>query len=234
MNIQEMNEKLLEAQTAWYEQVAIPYCQKHNPENFSAPFCCGIAKYDDTKPTVMIVGQEARISKSTKKSLGEMQAWGINYQLEQFAHGTNSSPFWRLLKKFDECNIVWNNLDKIHRYKENGNCGTLILDDESILSSPFVYENERKSLLLHEVNMIKPNIILFITGPNYHASMATALGIEDKKAFKRTKPTKKSHIHLIDIPDLNPPALWTYHPAYLNRIDKLDSIKNDIEKLIKL
>ncbi len=237
MDVAKTNEKLLKVQAAWYQALAEDWCSQNPDQTYSAPFCCGISfsMSDPTKKTIMIIGQEARNWHTFIENhpLKFMQDEGIRCFEEQFglrdgAYKINS-PFWRWFKRFQECNIVWNNLDKLHRYvqkddAEAGETRYLRLKDEMHLSQPFSLEGDApRSLLVREIDMIEPDIVLFVTGPSYFKSMALALGM-DASVLKMHKPTDENLVsnisELVNAISYKskkiPRVIWTYHPNHLN------------------
>ena len=129
-------------------------------------------------------------------------------------NGYDSHAFWNFIRAVYEkvkINVVWNELDKIH-YTCNDpdyKCVTLWEDDEEDLNKNLT---NKKSLLLNEIEIIQPDMIIFLTGPSYKASMDSALG----KGL--TKPKLKSPILNFNIVTENKakiPCIWTYHPNAL-------------------
>jgi uracil-DNA glycosylase len=100
-----------------------------------------------------------------------------------------------------------------------------------------------KSLLQREIELAKPDAVVFVVGPSYHVSLETAFDLENKKDYslKKYAPNVQNNIvsditKFVDIKnDGKPiPVFWTYHPAYMNRNKKLgfDNIVNQLIKLI--
>lgn len=207
--------------------------KKRIGQSLSCPFYMGVSKdYEinrQNKPRVMVIGQEARHYgswKTNRDDFGykaeESQQWAIEYLQCQLKMPTiensrfnicyNKSKFWNAFRALDRHGLAvcWSNVDKV--YYSMGNAtykGTLTYDAERILSEQ--YGADCKSLLQREIEIVAPDFILFVTGPTYYISMATAFGVSENELSK--KPTKSNPI--INISDdlrINIPTFWTYHP----------------------
>ncbi len=113
--------------------------------------------------------------------------------------------------------IVWNNIVKIGKYNDKG------------FPPDYIYEVEREhfSVIKEELEIIKPNIVLFFTGPNYDSVIHDNFGKLEKQALAPFSERQVSKIKL-DSVDF---AFRTYHPNYLwrNDIDSyFDRIINEI------
>lgn len=203
----------------------------------SCPFYMGVTEdyaLQTKSRRVMIVGQEARhygIWKDDKNRTGyvpiESQEWAIEYLLCQlnspkqnsrFNHSYNKSRFWQTFRTLykNDINVCWNNIDKVYYSKGNKDYkGTLTYDGEEYLSAP--YGTDNKSLLRREIEITKPDAILFVTGPTYYLSMATALGVSSEmlkgKLKKNNSIVDIKNDLCVEIPGVDIPVLWTYHPA---------------------
>ncbi len=68
---------------------------------------------------------------------------------------------------------------------------------------------------------VSPNAVIFVTGPYYHESMALAIGVEDDVLCDK-KPSKHHYCQdITNLLNLGIPTFWSYHPAYLQRINAL-------------
>lgn len=200
----------------------------NNPE-YSSMFRMGFP--DDfinrKKPLVMYVGQECLRCNEEKT-----QEWVRKYQTVQmkkecidgFCEKVNTSPFWNFYRKIADkgCNVLWNNLDKFHPRNSARVSGK---DAERINAR---YGEDDKSVFQREIELIKPDIVLLTIGPKwkYIQSFCSAFGISDLPMMKKFKPTKSLPVSditdILSIPDTK--VFWTYHPAYLNRINKYSDV----------
>lgn len=141
----------------------------------------------------------------------------------------DAHAFWNFIRSvYDSVNkrinVIWTELDKIHYkckdYKgEDVKCITLWEKDEERLNKTF--GNEQKTMLEYEIEILKPDLIVFLTGPSYAKSMKSALHNNDLK-----KP--KLDVVVQEFSVLNTICLWTYHPNYLNRANLWDRVVDSI------
>lgn len=191
--------------------------------SFSQPFFTGVN--DIKKPLIMIVGQETNgwgdISEfsidvgEAKWNINNSQERTIYYLKKNIELSVSTSTFWKFiieLKKEHRFSLCWNNLDKIHyiihnatKRKRDTNCIKLYSNDEKTLNNKI---GSNKTLMQQEIDIIKPDLIIFLTGPNYKDSMETALQI------KLAKIPDKNNEPIVAI-DKN--KIWTYHPSFLYR-----------------
>lgn len=221
-----INSQLLELQMEWLAACAADEMAKKYP--LSRPFSFAVTdQYLRSKKRIMIVGQEARDygSYDSDRPLPDIQKFNICYVNTQLyrpvsGYEFNKSPFWKLFRRLEEHGFepVWNNLDKFHRVID-ANTKPLTVEIEKEFSKPYGLDNT--SLLQREVEVAKPNIVAFVTGPNYHESMALALGVDDSK-LQECRPTiEHPSKDITSVMKLGVPTIWTYHPAYLQRIKSM-------------
>lgn len=202
-----------------------------NPE-YSAMFRMGFPDdfINSKKPLVMYVGQECRDCNSLKT-----QEWIRKFQtvqmkkehVEGFNEGVLASPFWNFYRRIADkgYNVLWNNLDKFHQIKERKQ---VLISEDNAEKISAQYGEDNKSVLQREIELIKPDIVLLTIGPKwkYIRSFCSAFGISDLPMMKKFKPTKSLPVSditdILSIPDTK--VFWTYHPAYLNRINKYSDV----------
>lgn len=130
----------------------------------------------------------------------------------------------------NDINVCWNNIDKVYYSRGNSDYkGTLTYEGEEYLSAPYGVREDKKSLLQREIEIAKPDALLFVTGPQYYISMAKAFNISPN--VLKGKLNKNSRI--VDIRSdlgIDIPAFWTYHPA--NRVC-INSAKEFLAKYLK-
>lgn len=226
-----INEQLLEMQKKWFEEFCNDELAKQH--NLSRPFCFSVTEqYLLSNNKAMLIGQEPL---DLKKYSGDWSIDGnhmfskeyaeiqLNYKNPNEDILYNNSPFWRFFRGIKDkgWEPIWNNVDKIHRY-ENDKTKSLTIDLERRFSSP--YGSDNKSLLKREIEVSKPNLVIFLTGPSYYKTMAWAMGIDCDELLK-FKPQKKNPCtDITHIVDIGIPVLWSYHPAYLSRIKAMDEV----------
>lgn len=129
-----------------------------------------------------------------------------------------SGQFWNgisrfitsIQKKFPDKKIrlVWNNIVKIGRQGDKG------------FPPNYIYEIEREKfhVIPSELEILKPNVVLFLTGPNYDRILKDNFGELEYEALPNYSQRQLSRVFLKDVPF----SFRTYHPNYLwrNQIDK--------------
>ncbi|MBK9732472.1 MAG: hypothetical protein IPO83_14550 [Chitinophagaceae bacterium] len=134
--------------------------------------------------------------------------------------GTNIYPgqYWNGFRKFRkmiledkpklQIGFLWNNIVKIGKLGSKG------------FPPDYIYEIERKhfSVVKEEIEITKPNVILFLTGPDYDEVIADNFG---HLTYKRISPFTVRQLSKLEMNDVQF-AFRTYHPNYLwrNNISK--------------
>lgn len=93
--------------------------------------------------------------------------------------------------------------------------------------------NSNKTIFQNEIDITEPNVIVFITGPHYHATMEKAMNLEKGCLKEVGLNTEKACVDITKITKLKTSTFWTYHPRYIsNKSNKLcrDDIINTIMK----
>ncbi len=181
---------------------------------------------------IMFFGQE------TNTWNGKIQVkWSNNLNLyHQFfknaMQGQYNGPFWIGIRSFrkklrDEIKdisveFVWNNIYKIGNQKHNTNRPT-----EEIRK----IENNFFDVINKEIDILKPNVLLFFTGPNYDARVKKVF--DDFKSEPLSTNIEQRKLARLNLAN-NILAYRTYHPGYLYRAKHLneyiDLIIKDIAK----
>lgn len=163
--------------------------------------------YSKQKIKLFIVGQETRgwASKESVEKQGKVYEefdFGIDYQYK-------GSPFWKAVRTLEkdfgisEGCIAWSNLN---RMDFDGVCPEKDIEKKMITEF---------SLLWQEIEICKPDIVIFFTGPYYDYL------IEDN--FRKYKPSKvnkhfnERQLMQLKLPGIHARAYRTYHPNYLSR-----------------
>ena len=258
INAQRFNgQELGGAQAKWkvqcYDKVL-----KGNEGVISCPFSLGVSVgYTQSEKTVMLVGQEARglTCKYQKWGLLQMQEWVIAYTERQLGIGEhkeiafNGSPFWRFARALNEKGYFpcWNNLEKITQY--NGDTEQRLKRDAQGYEQRRVLNEKvapyNQSLLQREIELTKPDIVVFVIGPKdpYWSSLAYAFDI-DKYIIADHRPTPDrpcvdiTHCLTLHPNDPHgwedmPRMYWTYHPQFLSRNGLLKRVIEEITNLDK-
>ncbi len=110
----------------------------------------------------------------------------------------------------------WNNVDSIMRIV-NDKTKPLKLEMEKVFLKPF--GAAYITLLNYQINIVKPRVVLFLTGPNYARTMEMALGL-DKDCLNSYLPIKGMVADITDVCHTLKSdgvcVLWAYHPNYIN------------------
>lgn len=223
-----MNKELSKYQEEWFEEIFEPYIKENPNANISYPFLTGVMEqYIDSDKRIMIIGQETNGWNIYKPdwTIQDSRQWTIDYLCYQLKYYTNadlkekfgrrnSSPFWSFFKAFSNKGIVpcWNNVDKAQR-NISGKTASLTEEIEIALNQKLPYTN--KTLLQKEIEILKPNAIVFITGPSYRVTMEKALNLKEN-SLSGYEPTYSNGCMNISNPvNLEAPTFWTYHPRHI-------------------
>lgn len=143
------------------------------------------------------------------------QCWGM------------SSPFWQSVSKFIEAlklkypeknvSTLWNNVYKIGIHEKKG------------LPTPQIREAERLqfNVIADEIAITKPDIILFLSGPDYDERIREVF---PEVKFSPVQGYSERQIAKLQLPGVKF-AYRTYHPGYLSRNgieDYFETILNEI------
>ncbi len=242
-----MNKQLNYYQKIWLEKIFEPYVSENANANanISYPFFTGVSdKYMSAKNRIMIVGQETRGWSVYKPDwpIVDSQKWAIDYLDYQLHYSNefdfklkfgkrNCSQFWNFFRAFSNSGIVpcWNNIDKAQR-DINGKTMSLTINMEMELNRNL--PNTNKTLFQKEVEIIKPDVIVFITGPYYHATMECALNIEKGSLQELNLSYATGCLDITSVSRLGIPSFWTYHPRHITN-SKNPLCRNDIINMIK-
>lgn len=216
----ELNEMLLNKQIEWQNSTMETFFKEFPHEIFSDPFSYGVCvNHPNNGKHVMLIGQQAKDFVPNHTPLNELQDFTIRYYSTQVldAPGNfNRSAFWKFFRRLNELGAVtsWNNLDKLHLFNNNIT-SSLNTTQERFLHQSF--GEEKISLLMHEIEVVQPDVIVFLTGPNYFKSMASAFSLPETLLLSR-RPNMHNPVQRIeDLLNLTIPVFWTYHPSFLNR-----------------
>lgn len=186
--------------------------------------------YQNSEIKVMIFGQETNSWYETYN--GNINKT-LNFYRDFFNKGealnNYSGAFWNGVNRFldllgnkypnKKIGLLWNNVIKIGCEERNKN-----------MPPEYIYkiEKENFNLIKKEIEILKPNIILFLSGPYYDFAIENAFGTSYKKS--QIKEFSERQLSKIDI-GFGENIFRTYHPNYLwrNNINKyFNAIINQI------
>lgn len=174
--------------------------------------------YAETRHKLMVVGQETlgwgeERTLNARDLMEEYDAWALGKAYQ-------TTPFWAAARQVANAlngpggmdGFLWTNLVKV-----NGVGGRPASDVEEAVSS--------LGLLQKEIEITRPDVVVFFTGPNYDGRLvATFPGV----TFEQTSSTESLRcLATVRHRQLPTRSFRTYHPAYLRRRGKwsvLDAI----------
>jgi hypothetical protein len=226
-----MNTKLFDLYASKWGSLQEELSKIHNDDSLDVkptnPYLISVnPDYENSDLRVMVFGQETNGWHEEGDSVEELQAaydkW-VN-QGNCFSYG---GQFWngtnlllaKLREKFPMKTIgfVANNLVKIGKSDERG------------FPPDYIYDIERSHFrtVPEEISILKPDIVVFYTGPNYDSILAD---LYEKLDFSPVTPFPSRHLSGLNINGV-PHAYRTYHPNFLYRNDintTLDTMINNI------
>lgn len=206
--------------------------EKEN-NGYSAMFRMGFPDeyIDSDRPLLMYVGQE-----DLNGNEGKTQEWVRKYQIVQLKKSNdilpnekvNKSPFWNFFRRLckSEYDVVWNNLNKFLKDDHKTH-----IEEKDAVNFNTAYGTAGKSVFQREIACLKPDVILLVIGPKreYIEALASAFSVDPSMLYQH-KPSREALVH--DISNLlgleGVTVLWTYHPAYLQRIKAYNNALQDI------
>ena len=207
-------------------------------DNLSAPLLLKVFdSYLNSKIKIMFVGKETNHWLSHKSRPIEKR--GINYLIndyevfdelirryEKCLQDTNSKTSNRFFSKYNLFNktfnnnelgaIIWNNLykcsyDKNRGYSKNSKGHSELLDELS------------KKLFNYELELLQPDVIVFVSGPTYDSTIKDFLGNYKKSEVMIKRRLWKFEYELISgIEKKDVICYRTIHPDYYARNQKIE------------
>lgn len=225
--IEEVNQELIEIENEWYNSVKCDILDFNieGKREISLPFYPGVSNRAINKPIAMIVGQETRnhgryedYDKIWQKPSKYVIDWAVRQTDRHIdCKKYERSHFWNFIK--DVYNIgfypYWTNVDKVHKYTNN-NMSKLTAKLEIKFNKTFDYNNVNQSILLHEIDVVKPKIVVFLTGDKYYKTMSQALSI-NLYQMKENSPNLKDKIFTEIELNKSVFTIWTHHPRVLQK-----------------
>ncbi len=234
----EYNKKLAEIYQPLITGLSKMFEELNNSElmgdrNFSWPLLLRIweTEYDNAPVKLMIFGQEtngwnnqteSKIESNTVETLTE------EYVLHDMGRGRMRSPFWRTLRFLNEalgnpdtnC-FVWNNILKFGKEDGAGH------PSDNVMAAEMQYLNVVKE----ELGVLKPEVCIFLTGPQYDSDIEKKFG--DVK-FVAVDGYNSSELARVENEALPKNSFRTYHPGFGNfHKDWYDGVLSKIVELCK-
>ena len=234
----EVNEKLKQLYSEnWevYNKKIKDWELQHLAKGVTNPLCLAVNEnYLSADIKVMIFGQETNgwcdddvrsgnIEGMQKAYLSFFKGNKFDSHKGQFKNGFN-----HIVKDLNEeyadkkIGFIWNNI--IKRGKKNGK--------GKPPKGVYNIEKEYFNIISQEINILKPDVIIFLSGPYYDVNIKTVF---KNVSFKDINEFKKRQLAIVD--GINTKiAIRTYHPNYLYRVrgkKKHTDYFNTIMSLIK-
>ena len=96
----------------------------------------------------------------------------------------------------------------------DGKTKSLTEEIEIALNQKLPHSN--KTLLQKEIEVLKPNAIVFITGPGYVVTMEKALGLRENTLAEYKPTIDNGCVDITNIVHTEIPTFWTYHAPHSN------------------
>jgi hypothetical protein len=168
-------------------------------------------EWENADLRVMVFGQETKDwEKRPDKSIAHLR--NVYHHFFNECQGKNS-PFWNGIVRFramlgakypnKRIHYVWNNIIKIGKETDAGPPPANI----------YAAEREWFHVIPDEVKILRPNVLLFFSGPNYDDAIRDNFG---EVAYAAVPPYAEKQLAKITISDIDF-AFRTYHPGYLMR-----------------
>lgn len=154
----------------------------------------------------------------TEDAVGAMQELYRWYSLGRRYPKMNSA-FWRGFRAFDAAlnptpdSALWTNLFKVNV------SGSVVANCNRAEIAKI--HKAQQGLLRHEIDTLKPDVLVFFTGPRYDAALKAELGDVTFHPVEglatHAEPHPAAHLARLEGPGLPTRTLRSYHPEYLQR-----------------
>jgi hypothetical protein len=184
-------------------------------------------EYRNADIRLVVFGQETNSwYEKEKRTIGYLQTRYDSF----FNEGecwTYGGQFWAGIRRFlsslqkkfpaKKIRLTWNNIVKISRHADKG------------IPPGYIYEIERRHfhVIPAELEILNPDIVLFLTGPNYDRIIKDNFGELKYEALPNATERQISRVILPNVRY----AYRTYHPNYLWRNDIDDYFDTIIEDI---
>jgi hypothetical protein len=223
-----INEKLINLYSRHWDALLLKL-DGEKKETYTNPLLISIdeEKYINSEIKVMIFGQETRdwwdkdgFARDIRKGMDRYKGF---YWDQKFYAGYKKSAFWKGFRFFQNAlnenykerhmTYIWNNISKIGKcHKKTG-------------VTPRIREIEQEvfPVVKFEVEIIKPDIVIFLTGPNRDGDIK--FHFPDAEFLKSNSDSTKRQLAKINSTKLPSLSIRTYHPAFYKGFNKI--LKNN-------
>lgn len=188
-------------------------------------------EYENADVKVMIFGQETNgwndffdEDSQIEPLLDLYQKFYLDKEYEDYG-----KAFWNYIKNLKaristnipkEVGYVWNNVLKIGKC-ESGTPQNGLIN----------YTLQHFNVIPQEIEILKPDVLLFFSGPNYDEHIRKMVGNYSTQPIEKFSPQEFCKLNFSNIPVKL--ALRTYHPGAHLKSEKRDDISNTIINLIQ-
>jgi len=167
----------------------------------------------------MFVGKETNGWNNQDISLEGIIDHCIKLAKETMSREYNKSrPFWNFIKKINETinpekelNFIWNNINKFGKKKTTGITGS---GRGRASKQVLEQENEYFNVFITELEITKPDVVIFLTGPSYDKDIKKKL---PNVKFEECPGLKKRKFARVVHEKLPKKSFRVYHPQYLRQ-----------------
>jgi len=197
---------------------------------------CPHERWHSARVKLLIVGQETRRWMYNPCEVGELDDPIENFwEFSRAKHGVGAmwnlyrwyalgrvhprlnSPFWRGFRAIDSAingtqdGALWTNI-----FKVNVN-GSVMKNCKA--AEVAALQRAQKGLLAEEIAILKPDIVVFFSGPRYESSLRCEF--PDMKISPLSRRVPASAVGVVRAAGLPVRTIRTYHPEYLQRSRQL-------------
>lgn len=180
--------------------------KKFPSENIMGPLLMSATeKYQTSDVKLLIVGQETKgwgyHSENIKQGMADYEKFNLG---ERYY----ASPFWNVTRKVERAlgntphSCAWSNVNKFD-FEGRRPTGDIMTEISKV-----------DNLLIKEIQILKPDVIVFFTGPNFDFRLKE---IFEYAEFKSVDDFSIAQCAVLKHPHLPSSTIRTYHPNYLRR-----------------
>lgn len=217
---EQLNEQLEILYSEYFDQF-INELSALGKKAFSYPLLLKIdeGKWENARLKIMIFGQETRRWRldHQENNIQNLMNEYYSYYYKKKYNKARSMAFFKgfdRVKKYiqqyyeyqnDDIEILWNNINKVGKYSGTG-----------VIDATRKIEREYFNVISREINILKPDLVIFFTGPHRDGDIVFNFNIPNENIqCKRTAPysqnRKGGKYALINANDMK--AVRLYHPA---------------------
>ncbi len=173
-------------------------------------------KYSVQKRRLLIIGQDIGTWSESSNDINLQMHAAKNFDV---GRPNEKAPFWTLTRQLEKAldnedhSCAWTNLSK---YSDKGRRPTGLVE---------AYVATLDRILIEEIRILKPEICIFFTGPNFDVRL---LHMFSGVSLKAVAPFTKHELAQLQHPILPAFSFRTYHPKFLRFKGK----ENDVVKSV--